>query len=315
MANTLQNQNATQQTSQSNVLDISNFCNIMVKACEASGSPILCFMNQFQLVTLYFRKTTFEKAFVVPLQFVTTPFQGVVPDLRGLHLDRDDGENGGVYGSSRATESMQFVYYSNAVTLLLETYSVINSCKPHEHTAPMSIFENGDGTLPPLSFRDYISRILRYTSLSKEVFVASLIILDRFLAASNGAVTFRDSSMHRLFFTSFVLASKLLEDDCYDMTFFAKLGGVTKKELCDLEERFLKTLNFSLGVSEGIFAWYNTIVMHLSCWIVQGHCKVRTWNNFIAELSNAAKASVSMSAAAINLGRGHTVQFSEAMAR
>lgn len=307
MTHAFQNPSTTQQASQGNVLDISNFCNIMVKACEASGSPILCFMSQFQLVTLYFRKPSFERAFVVPLQLVTTPFHGVVPDLSGLPLDRD---NGG------ATESTQFVYYSNAVTLLLETYSMINSCKPREHTAPMSIFENDDGTLPPLSFREYISRILRYTSLSKEVFVASLIILDRFLAASNGAVTFRDSSMHRLFLTSFVLASKLLEDDCYDMAFFAKLGGVTQAELCNLEERFLKTLNFSLGVSENIFAWYNTIVMHLSCWIVQGHCKVRTWNNFIAQLSNAAKASVSVSqAAAADFGRGHTVQFSEAMAR
>lgn len=294
-----------QKAPQSSVLDMNKFCTIVVKACENSGSPILSFMSHFQLVTLYFRKSSFEKSFVVPLRFVTTPFQGVVPDLSGLPLHRDD---------RRATEGMQFVYYSNAVTLLLETYAVVNSCKPRGHMAHLSIFENDDGTLPQLSFREYLSRICRYTSLSKEVLVAALIILDRFLAASNGAVTFRDSSMHRLFLTSFVLASKLLEDNCYNMEFFARLGGVTKAELCGLEECFLKTLNFSLGVSESIFAWYNSIVVQLSAWIVQGHCKVRTWNIFIAKLSNVAKAATSVQATTANFDWGYTTQLSEAIA-
>lgn len=307
-----QNAAYMQYVKEKKVLDLSNYCNIMVKACEVSGSPILCFMNQFQLVTLYFRKPSTEKAYVVPLQLVTTPFRGIVPDLRGLPLN---------YGPGNTTEEMERTYYSNAITLLLETYSVINSCKPREKTDLMSLFENDDGTIPQISFREYMNRILHYSFLSKEVFVAAVIILDRFLAACNGTVSFRDSSMHRLFFISFVLASKLLEDSCYDMTFFAKLGGVTKKELCNIEEKFLNTLNFSLGINEDIFSWYNSIIKHIACWIVQGHCKVRTWNIFIAQLSNVAKASITTAtttAAAVTTTEtsySHAVPFSEASAR
>lgn len=299
--------NIMQYANEKRVLDIDNYCGVMVKACEVSGSPILCFMNQFQLVTLYFRKSTTERAYVVPLKSVTSPFRGVVPDLRNVPIE---------YDVTKTAENLQRTYYSNAITLLLETYSVINSCKPHGSTKTMSLFENGDGTLPPLSFREYTNRILRYTFLSKEVFVAAVVILDRFLAACNGAVSFRDTSMHRLFLTSFVLASKLLEDDCYNMAFFAKLGGVSKAELWNLEECFLNVLNFSLSIDENTFAWYSSIVLHLSSWIVQGHCKIRTWNSFIAQLSIVAKASVITTATvATGTNSNRTVWLSEALPR
>lgn len=283
-ATTTSNTSKRPYSKEGQALDLGSYCRMVVRSCGVSGSPILCFMSQLQLVTLYFRNPSEEKAFIVPLQRITTPFKGVVPDLRSLNLTPK-------ISSYQTSEKVQRELYGNAVSLLLETYSLISSCKPYKSSDKMSLFENDDGTLPPLSFRDYIDRLLRYTTLSKEVFVAAVVLLDRFLAVSNGAVAFRESSMHRLFFTGFVLAAKLLEDDCYNTTFFAKLGGVTKAELCTLEECFLNTLHFALGISEDIFAWYSSIVTNMACWIEHGHCKVRTWNKFISQLSGVARAA------------------------
>jgi hypothetical protein len=52
------------------------------------------------------------------------------------------------------------------------------------------------------------------------------------------------------------MAIKYNEDEYYDNKFYAKVGGVTLKEMNILEISFLKLIDFKLYISEEIFETY-----------------------------------------------------------
>lgn len=61
-------------------------------------------------------------------------------------------------------------------------------------------------------------------------------------------------NVHKIFFVGVVVASKYNEDSRLQNKDFAKIGGISVKELFMLEMEFLKGLKFSLKVSTEEFA-------------------------------------------------------------
>ena len=53
-----------------------------------------------------------------------------------------------------------------------------------------------------------------------------------------------------------LVAIKYNEDDYFSNSFYAKVGGVTKKEIDTLEYEFLSLIDFNLYVSEELFIKY-----------------------------------------------------------
>lgn len=57
-----------------------------------------------------------------------------------------------------------------------------------------------------------------------------------------------------------IIAIKYNEDDYFDNNFYAKVGGVSRKEIDKLEYEFLSLIEFNLFVSEEVFDKYNNYI-------------------------------------------------------
>lgn len=108
--------------------------------------------------------------------------------------------------------------------------------------------------VPALSIRQYIERIFKYSNCSPSCFVVAYIYLERFLHRKDIHLT--SLNVHRLLITSFMLAVKFLEDECYNNAYYAKVGGITTAEINKLEMKFLMSIDFRLHVSVETFDAY-----------------------------------------------------------
>lgn len=105
---------------------------------------------------------------------------------------------------------------------------------------------------PGISVHDYVARVAKYAFCSNACLVAAYHYMctamkkDRKLGLSS-------LSFHRLFVTSVVLACKYFDDVSYNLTYYAKVGGLPCKELINLEVELLKILDFRLSVTDSEF--------------------------------------------------------------
>ncbi|KAL3538089.1 hypothetical protein ACH5RR_001455 [Cinchona calisaya] len=115
----------------------------------------------------------------------------------------------------------------------------------HEKKDVVTIFHGSRA--PTLSIRQYIERIFKYANCSPSCFVVAYVYMETFLRRTNGHLT--SLNVHRLLITSFMLAVKFLEDECYNNVYYAKVGGITTAEINRLEMKLLVAVDFRLHVS------------------------------------------------------------------
>ncbi|KPA83522.1 putative CYC2-like protein [Leptomonas pyrrhocoris] len=108
---------------------------------------------------------------------------------------------------------------------------------------------------PPISVEKYTDRLVTYMQCSPEVFMFALAYLRRLVL--NG-FPLHSRSIHRLLLTSVLVALKCRDDVYYHMSFYAEVGGVTPKDLCIMEIRFLSDLIHFQG--EVSVAEYQTVM-------------------------------------------------------
>ncbi|KAL8141285.1 hypothetical protein V2J09_007306 [Rumex salicifolius] len=112
-------------------------------------------------------------------------------------------------------------------------------------------------TMPAISIRSYLERIFRYANCSESCFLVAYVYLDRFaqLQPMIGAV---DSlNIHRLLITSVLIAAKFMDDMYYNNAYYARIGGISTKEINFLEVEFLFGLGFRLNVNPATFHGYS----------------------------------------------------------
>ncbi len=115
--------------------------------------------------------------------------------------------------------------------------------------------------IPAINIYDFIERLSKYSKASEEVFILVLIYIDRICGIHKININY--FNIHKFILASFIISIKYLEDNNYSMKFYSKLGGVTKKELINLEYEFLKLLDFKLFVGEDIFVKYKENLLSL----------------------------------------------------
>ena len=108
--------------------------------------------------------------------------------------------------------------------------------------------------IPSISLLDYLRRIVLYSNIEPSTLIISLIYLDRI---SNSKITLSKHNIHRLLFTSILLAIKYNEDAYYKSDYYAKIAGVSLKEMNKMEECFVKLINFYLFVSGNLYEKYS----------------------------------------------------------
>lgn len=116
---------------------------------------------------------------------------------------------------------------------------------------PTSIFNS---TIPPqISVFNYLTRIVKYTNVEQSTLIISIIYIDR-LCQKNYFIN--EHNIHKLLFTSILIAIKYQEDDYYKLNYYAQIAGVSLKDLIKMERDFLSLLDFSLFINEDLFEKY-----------------------------------------------------------
>jgi hypothetical protein len=113
--------------------------------------------------------------------------------------------------------------------------------------------------IPLISIKDYLEHIYKYTKINSSTIVLILIYIDRICNIHKGKLSYYN--IHKLILGSMIIAIKYNEDEYYSMKFYAKIGGVTLVELCNLEYNFLSLINYNLMVNDDLFHKYNDYIL------------------------------------------------------
>ncbi|CAO2648446.1 Nn.00g077130.m01.CDS01 [Neocucurbitaria sp. VM-36] len=110
-----------------------------------------------------------------------------------------------------------------------------------------------DGTLtrfhsrapPGISVRDYLSRLIVHATLSPPILLSMVFYVDK-LCAMYPAFTISSLTVHRFLITAATVAAKGLSDSFWTNSLYAKVGGVSLRELALLELEFLRRLEWRI---------------------------------------------------------------------
>ncbi|XP_042509872.1 cyclin-U2-1-like [Macadamia integrifolia] len=119
--------------------------------------------------------------------------------------------------------------------------------------APTHIFNCSE--VLDMTIQSFLERIFRYTRVGPPVYVVAYVYIDRLCQIlSEFQITYRN--VQRLLITTIMVASKFVEDRNYRNSYFAKVGGLTRKEMNKLEIDFLFLMGFKLHVNVSVFESY-----------------------------------------------------------
>jgi len=116
---------------------------------------------------------------------------------------------------------------------------------------------------PSISIRKYLERITKYAKCSDNQFILALIYIDRFIE-HNSNFQLNSLNIHRLLISSIVISLKYDSDYFFNNSTYAKIGGISLKELNALEKEFLSKLHYHLYVDDNEFYFYQTELSKLA---------------------------------------------------
>lgn len=101
--------------------------------------------------------------------------------------------------------------------------------------------------VPQILMKDYLLRLHRYCPMSTAVYLATSVYITK-MALVEKVLRVTPKNMHRLVLAGLLVATKAQEDLGYPHSRFAKVGGVSERELSKLEISFCFLVDFELRV-------------------------------------------------------------------
>lgn len=105
-------------------------------------------------------------------------------------------------------------------------------------------------------------RLQTYFLCSNECFLLAMIYVDRIVVG--GEVSLSPYNVHRLVLIALMTATKFFDDVYFSNSFYARVGGLSNKEINVLEGYFLRILKYHLFVSTQEFQAYHRHILALS---------------------------------------------------
>ncbi|XP_073138109.1 cyclin-U2-1 [Henckelia pumila] len=115
------------------------------------------------------------------------------------------------------------------------------------------VFESDEA--PDMSIQSYLERIYRYTRAGSSVYVVAYVYIDR-ICQLYPEFRIGSRNVHRLLVTTIMVASKYVEDMNYRNSYFARVGGLSTKEMNNLEMEMLLLMKFKMHVNVSVFESY-----------------------------------------------------------
>ena len=131
--------------------------------------------------------------------------------------------------------------------VMMETINAINSESFYSKNIPL------------ISIKDYLEHLYKYSKFNSSTIILILIYIDRICNINKCKLSYYN--IHKLILGSMMVAIKYNEDEYYSSKFYAKIGGVTLAEICNLEYNFLSLINYNLFVNDNLFSKYNDFIL------------------------------------------------------
>lgn len=98
---------------------------------------------------------------------------------------------------------------------------------------------------PTISVRDYLHRLIVHATLPPPILLSMVYFVDR-LCALYPAFTISSLTVHRFLITAATVAAKGLSDSFWTNGTYARVGGLSTRELALLELEFLRRLEWRI---------------------------------------------------------------------
>lgn len=108
-------------------------------------------------------------------------------------------------------------------------------------------------TVPAISVRNYVERLVKYAHSSNSTFVVMLIYIER-IEKKEPRLQLNNHNMHRIAISALMIACKLLDDRVFSSAHYARVGGVPSAvEMITLERLFMRYIGHKLYVNDMMY--------------------------------------------------------------
>ena len=168
--------------------------------------------------------------------------------------DTDKEENNSYLSEEAKIKNLDLIKsISTALSMILEENKNLKNYNEILQKQNKRVFSAN--SIPKISIYDYLIRIQTYSYIDKNTLILSLIFIDRLCEI--GHITLTYYNIHRILFTSVIIAIKYNEDCFYDNKYYSEIAGVKLQELNNLENIFVQKCNFTFYISDDIFEKYS----------------------------------------------------------
>lgn len=123
---------------------------------------------------------------------------------------------------------------------------------------------------PTISVIDYLQRLTTHATLSPPILLSMVYYIDK-LCALYPAFTISSLTVHRFLITSATVASKGLSDSFWTNKTYARVGGVSVRELALLELEFLVRVQWRIVPKpEVLVDYYRSLVERSPGYVIEG---------------------------------------------
>lgn len=119
-------------------------------------------------------------------------------------------------------------------------------------SAIISVFTSNK--TPQISIKKYLTRIMKYSKPETSTVIICLIYIDKI--CENSSLQLSIYNIHRIILSCMILALKYNEDDYYSNKYYAKVGGISLKELNELEYNIMVLLQFNFFIDDITYEKY-----------------------------------------------------------
>jgi phosphate system cyclin PHO80 len=180
----------------------------------------------------------------------------------------DEKDNSSIYEEDLMMDKNNLIINNilNVLTLLIKDSEELEKNKSESMTFSQFHFYNvfNSETLPKISLKNYLIRILKYSEIEINTLIGSVIYLD-YICNKNYIIS--KYNIYKLLFISILISAKFNEDVIYDNSTFSEISGLPINEVNQMENVFFKAMDYNLFISEEHFNTYKDILENNICMV------------------------------------------------
>ena len=154
------------------------------------------------------------------------------------------------YESQSSKEADLNNHIINSISLSLK--DIINENVSVEKFAKKDIFYLS--FIPPISLKDFIKRIIKYSKMEISTLINAIIYIDNFCDKNKYILT--SNNIFRILLTACLLSLKFNEDTIVNYKYYSEIAAVSMEDLKNLEFYMYLKLHFSLKVNYDLYKSY-----------------------------------------------------------